>query len=1815
MSHNQSRGDRTESGQYRKTGRSSSFNQQRHFAGGFKGGGGSSSATPANPSISNRSFKNPNSNVQGGQSRVRSPNVIQDSSHSSPVRVVQNGAQQHQPPPGVSDALVTDKSINDIPMDAPAQRITQAVSRSPSSNVSTAVPSTNASTASSDTNSPATPSQAPVDASSSHSLQFGSISPGFMNVMQIPARTSSAPPNLDEQKKVQACPDSLKAAPAVSTPSIPKQRMPKKDTRILDQPNTREAQRVSKSKRDVQVSAAPPVTETQKPSVHPMSGMSMQRQFHQQQVPLQFGVPNPQIQSQAMPTSSLPIPIQMGMSIPLPMGNPPMFVAGLQPPHAMQSQGLMHQAHNLNYSSQMSPQMPHQLGSIGINMAPQHPPQQAAKFTAFRKTVKITHPETHEELRLDGSAGPRSHPNMPPQSQPIPSFPPNHPMNYYANSYNSSSHFFPPPSSVPLNSAQILPSSQPPRFFNQVTVKPAASSHVDKGILPSSAKGESTKPLRPHGEDSRRPQKDFEPSYSSYLQQSKPSDELSSRSASMASKQSATVSGSVTVETELPKTLSSSSLALVDDIASSLSSGAGEARNRTVDGPDSIKDEQKKPSNRRQWDQVSTQFLSASGLSSQLPEPETLEAPTIISSQTSVMLVTAKESSLTTSATALEAYDSKSDRDSEGKASQSSNILDTDNVKNRQSKTETPGKKDKGEVKLPESSKPHMSSTETSSISISPESSEITCNHEESSTQEVVASSSYGSLLGTEQQKLEEHTCCSGDVSVVDDLIASTSILDGGIGVSAGDGKTSTSDASFSVPDSVNSKEASVINSAIVEQEYHPVSVSSPSESVSKSENEGIENSSVGLASPPPPGVKEKAMLEPNVAKSTTPMVKKKKKELYRKAEAAGTSSDLYMAYKGPEEKKETNAPAQSTENTLSNTTDVTQDIAISSLKSGKSKVEPEDWEDAVDISTPKLTMKNEHQVNDRDGDGLMTKKYSRDFLFKFAGQCTDLPDCFEIPSDMADALMDSSINISRESNVSPGRNFDRPIGGSRPDHRGSVMGDEDKWSKLPGPLMSGKGDMRMDIAYGGNVKGFRPSQVGNYGVLRNPRVQTPVQHAGGILAGPIQSLGPQGGLQRNNSDSDRWQRGTAFQKGLMPYPQTPLQVMHKAGKKYEIGKVSDEEEIKQRQLKAILNKLTPQNFEKLFEQVKQVNIDNVVTLSGVISQIFDKALMEPTFCEMYANFCFHLAAVLPDLSVETERITFKRLLLNKCQEEFERGEKEEEEANKADEEGEAKQTEEEREEKRLRARRRMLGNIRLIGELYKKRMLTERIMHECIKKLLGTSQNPDEEDVEALCKLMGTIGVMIDHSKAKEHMDAYFDIMAQFSNNMKLSPRVRFMLKDSIDLRKNKWQQRRKVEGPKKIDEVHRDAAQERQAQASRLARAPSIGTSGRRGPPLDFAHRASNMLSSPSPQMGGFRAVPLQLRGNGSHDFRLEERHHFENRNMSVSVPQRPLSNDSITLGPQGGLARGMAFRGQPSAPGLPLVDMPSPGEARRIAPGLNGFSSMPERTAYVQREDLTPRYMPERFSSPSSSVYDQSNPQERSINHGNIDIRNADRNFDRSLPTSPSTQGQPPTSMQDASSEKMWPEERLQDMSMATIKEFYSAKDENEVALCIKELNAPSFYPSMISIWVTYSFERNDTERDLLTKLLIGLMKAPDGIISQDQLIKGFEAVLTTLEDTVNDAPRAAEFLGRIFATFILENVVSFSEVGRLIYEGGEEQGRLVEIGLAAEVLGSILEIIKSEKGDSVLTQICSSSNLRLENFKPPDICSVLGRWGSI
>ncbi|KAJ1375739.1 MIF4G-like, type 3 [Sesbania bispinosa] len=1770
MSFNQSKSDKSDA-VYRKSGRSASFNQQRGSSGGayVKGGG---AAVPSPSLSSSRSFnKKSNNNAQGGQSRVNPPLVNSAESNSAhAVRTIPNGSHVQPHHHGGSDAPVTNAAVKSSESSA-AQRSPRVVPKAPTSQP----PAVNSEPAA-----PTTPAKG--DASKAFPFQFGSISPGFMNVMAIPARTSSAPPNIDEQKRDQARHDSFRPVPSVPAPPVPKHQPAKKDT---DLSSAGETYIGTRTKKDTQVSPLPPASQMQKPSVIPITGISMAMPFHQSQASVHFGGPNPQIQSQGMSTASLQMPLPM----PLPIGSAAqvqqqVFVPSLQP-HPIHPQGIMHQGQSIGFTPQMGPQLPHQLGNMGIGISPQYTPQQGGKFAGPRKTtpVKITHPETHEELRLDkradtysdgGSSGARSHSGMPSQSQPVQPFAASHPINYYPpSSYSTSSLFYPPPSSLPLSSSQITTNSQPPRInyagshglqnvgFMNTQSHTHSSLPVNKAgtLVPSNVEPPNPEfsrdvqnaiSLPPSGVNSVS----IKPSGVSVVVDSSISGAQKSGSPS-SSVTSGDVSSSVPPKgsetcSEISSQQSIAASAVTEDSVSVVSNNEGRKK-ESLSRSNSLKDNQKKlPKKGQSQQQVTVQSAAVAEEPSQVVDggisdrgaSETIGTRTNHSEAIASKDLSAAASDTSTASEGIPyAVEVKTNDSSEISACASAEGPVTQAVDslNNHKNDELDGLSQQDKL-LKQNILDIGGKNENSSLQ---KCENITHGEMEfkQPKQGAAKLSTEVVTLRTGREGQDESTSCLAECDrMTDNLGLSTS--------TALDSK----DVSLNKNDSVVANEAIATNSGISDQQSADLL-----ETTSKNCKDSSENADSDLLSlPAASGTKDRPILEPSKVKTTT-KGKKKRKEILQKADAAGSTSDLYNAYKGPEEKKEAVVSSEKTESvsTSGNLEQLPTDAAQpDDIASEQSKAELDDWEDAADMSTPKLEVpdKNEHVT---DGSAVTAKKYSRDFLLMFADQCTDLPEGFEIKKDIAEALMSANISShvsERDSHPSPGRVIDRS---GRMDRHGSGVIEEDKWSKVSGAFHSG---MRLD-GIGGNA-GFRPGQGGNFGVLRNPRTQTPLQYAGGILSGPMQSMVNQGGMQRNSPDSERWQRAASFQqRGLIPSPspQSPLQMMHKAEKKYEVGKVTDEEEAKQRQLK--------------------------VTLTGVISQIFEKALMEPTFCEMYANFCAHLAAALPDLSQDNEKITFKRLLLNKCQEEFERGEREQEEANKAD-EGEVKQSVEEREEKRTKARRRMLGNIRLIGELYKKKMLTERIMHECIKKLLGQYQDPDEEDIEALCKLMSTIGEMIDHPKAKEHMDAYFERMKLLSNNMNLSSRVRFMLKDVIDLRKNKWQQRRKVEGPKKIEEVHRDASQERQAQASRLGRGP--GNNAARRMPMEFGPRGSSMLS-PNAQMGGVRGLPTHVRGFGSQDVRMDERQSYEARTLSVPLPQRPLGDDSITLGPQGGLARGMSIRGPPAV---------------SSSTGLNGYSNLVERAPYSSREDLTPRYVPDKFSGPTA--YDQSSFQDRNMNYGHRDLRNADRIPDRAVITSPPARVQGTAGSQSTSSEMGWSEERLQDMSMAAIREYYSARDVNEVVLCVKDLNSPSFHPSMVSLWVTDSFERKDTERDLLAQLLVNLVKSNDGTLNQAQLIQGFESVLSTLEDAVNDAPKAPEFLGRIFAKTITEHVVSLKEIGQLICDGGEEPGSLLNIGLAADVIGSTLEVIKIEKGDAVLNEIRTSSNLRLETFRPPE-----------
>lgn len=259
--------------------------------------------------------------------------------------------------------------------------------------------------------------------------------------------------------------------------------------------------------------------------------------------------------------------------------------------------------------------------------------------------------------------------------------------------------------------------------------------------------------------------------------------------------------------------------------------------------------------------------------------------------------------------------------------------------------------------------------------------------------------------------------------------------------------------------------------------------------------------------------------------------------------------------------------------------------------------------------------------------------------------------------------------------------------------------------------------------------------------------------------------------------------------------------------------------DVVQRKVKAALNKMTPENFEKISKQILEIAAQSKDeqdgrTLRQVIQLTFEKATDEAHWAAMYAKFCKRM---LENMSPEVKDVTitdkngnvvsggalFRKYLLNRCQEDFERGWNVDMPEPK---EGESKETAMMSDEyyKAMTIKRRGLGLVQFIGELFKLGMLTERIMHECVRKLLDFKDEPDEAEIESLSKLLRTIGGNLDSTeKGHAFMNAYFERITNLSQVPDLQSRLKFMLMDILDLRRKQWAEKEGLKGPKTLDEI----------------------------------------------------------------------------------------------------------------------------------------------------------------------------------------------------------------------------------------------------------------------------------------------------------------------------------------------------------------------------------------------------------------------------
>ncbi|KAL2068283.1 hypothetical protein VTL71DRAFT_16381 [Oculimacula yallundae] len=422
------------------------------------------------------------------------------------------------------------------------------------------------------------------------------------------------------------------------------------------------------------------------------------------------------------------------------------------------------------------------------------------------------------------------------------------------------------------------------------------------------------------------------------------------------------------------------------------------------------------------------------------------------------------------------------------------------------------------------------------------------------------------------------------------------------------------------------------------------------------------------------------------------------------------------------------------------------------------------------------------------------------------------------------------------------------------------------------------------------------------------------------------------------------------------------------------------EPDMVQRKVKAALNKMTPEKFDKIADQILTIAAQSKDeadgrTLRQVIQLTFEKATDEAHWASMYAKFCKRMLETMSP-EIKDESITdkngnivsggnlFRKYLLNRCQEEFERGWKmdlpEKPEGEREDPKTEEAAMLSDEYYVAATAKRRGLGLVQFIGELYKLSMLTERIMHECVKKLVDYTGIPDEAEIESLTKLLKTIGFNLDSTeKGKPMMDVYFGRIQSMIDTPELPSRLRFMLMDIIDLRKKRWASKDNNKGPKTLDEVRIEAeAAASQKAAENNARGSQRGGGGGRmqmgrGDGRNF----SNQYNQPP--------VDYQKNTVGMDDLRR-----LTNKNTNRASSQQmsfgptsmfsSRSNSGRKMGPGGSLSRTGEDSGASSRTGTP------PHKEKESATSANAFSLL----AGLGSGDADPTSPPSTSVSPALS-----------------------------------------------------------------------------------------------------------------------------------------------------------------------------------------------------------------------------------------------------
>uniref|UniRef100_A0A3Q2Z4E1 Eukaryotic translation initiation factor 4 gamma 1 n=1 Tax=Hippocampus comes TaxID=109280 RepID=A0A3Q2Z4E1_HIPCM len=407
--------------------------------------------------------------------------------------------------------------------------------------------------------------------------------------------------------------------------------------------------------------------------------------------------------------------------------------------------------------------------------------------------------------------------------------------------------------------------------------------------------------------------------------------------------------------------------------------------------------------------------------------------------------------------------------------------------------------------------------------------------------------------------------------------------------------------------------------------------------------------------------------------------------------------------------------------------------------------------------------------------------------------------------------------------------------------------------------------------------------------------------------------------------------------------------------------------------------------------------------------------------------------------------------------------------------------------------------------------------------------------------------------------MDQYFKQMDKVIKEKKTSARIRFMLQDVVDLRRSNWVPRRGDQGPKTIDQIHKEAQLEEHREQMKVQHA-LIAKKDRGGP-----HTPGRGVS---PQDDGWNTVSK----NRTYDGKLKFPKVLQF--LSVICMYYLLST---------------------------LHQCYFPMFAFNLSPYRNSSSrERGERSDRadrgLDRRDDRERNRPQGAATRSFSRENEEQSWQREQSGSADPVRKvANMTDDRDRGMRRETACTPPP-LQTATKPALTVEE-LTKKSKAIIEEYLHILDIKEALQCVNEINCPQLLFVFVQFGLESTLERNTITRENLGRLLHQLIKT--GILLTEQYFKGLREILVVAEEMAIDIPHIWLYLSELITPMLHEGGIP---MGHLFKEISKP---LIPLGKAGDLLVCILTLLCKEMSHNKVGTMWRGAGLQWKDFLPEDV----------